>query len=149
MIKNNGIKILFNEFANNLPILNQFKTKQLKQFYETNDLELVDTYNDAVETKNIYSQLLNELNYLDSFLSLPIIDYLNNENIEDLTNLIQSAFISIGYVCISENIISNITPTHQSKVGDGSSETIETILVLTCVSWKYFNFFTLAIILLY
>jgi hypothetical protein len=88
-----------------------------------------------------YTQLLNELNYLDNFISLPIIDYLTNENISELTQFIQSAFILASNVCISELVT---TTTSTAKLNEtinssnGYDAIIETNLIQTCVCLTFF-----------
>jgi hypothetical protein len=67
-----------------------------------------------------YTQLLNELNYLDNFKSLPIIDYLTNENISEFTQFKQSAFILASNVCISELIA---TKTSAAKLNETINST--------------------------
>jgi hypothetical protein len=89
-----------------------------------------------------YTQLLNELNYLDNFISLPIIDYLTNENISELTQFIQSAFILALNVCISELIATKTSAANLNKTinsTNGYDAIIETNLIQTCVCLSFLS----------
>ena len=68
---------------------------------------------------------------------MPIVDYLTNENIRELTQLIQSAFISASNVCISELIATSSTASKLNETissTNGYDAIIETNLIQTCVS---------------